>query len=53
MSISISKRKDYSVSMYQARYAISAIVEYLDTVTIKENSKFHNTTLSDDMVFTK
>ena len=39
--------------MDQARYATSVVGNYLCTVTIKENSKFHNTTLPHDMIFTK
>ena len=51
MSISISKLKDYSISADQDRYAIGVVSKYLDTSTIKENSKFHKTTLPHDMIF--
>ena len=35
MSIRISKHKDYSISVDQARYATSVVAKYLDTATIK------------------
>ena len=34
-------------------YATAVVSKYLDTATIKENSKFHQTTLPHDMVFAK
>ena len=40
-------------SVVQARYATSFVVKYLDTATIKENSKCHKNTLNNDMIFTK
>ena len=39
--------------MDQYRYATSAVAKYLDTVTIKENPKFHKTTFPHDIIFTK
>ena len=39
--------------MYQAIYPTSVVANYLDTVTMKENSKFHKATLPHDMIFTK
>ena len=39
--------------MDQASYATSTVTKYLDTATIKENSKFHNTTLTHDIIFAK
>ena len=35
MSIRISQLKDNSISVYQAGYATSIVVEYLDTATVK------------------
>ena len=45
--------KDHSISVDQARYATSIIEKYLDNATVKTSTKFYNTTLSDDMIFTK
>ena len=53
MSIRISHLKDHSVSMDQARYSTSIVSKYLDTSTVKVNKKFYETTLPDDMIFTK
>ena len=53
MSISISKIKDYCISVDQDRYSTFVAEKYQDTDTIKENSKFHKTTLPHDMIFTK
>ena len=39
--------------MDQARYSTSVVDKYLDTAIIKENSKFHKTTLTHDIIFTK
>ena len=39
--------------MYQDRFATSVVAKYLDTSTIKENSKFHKTTLPYNMIFNK
>ena len=53
MYITTSQLKDYSISVDQSRYTTAVTSKYLDTATIKENKKFHNTTLTHDMVFTK
>ena len=47
MSIRISKIKDHSIYVDQARYATSIVS------TFKASTKFHKTTLSSDMIFTK
>ena len=53
ISIRISQLKYYYISIYQARYATYIVERYLDTATMKENSTFHKTKLSHDMIFTK
>ena len=53
MLIRISQLKDHSISVDQARYAISIVLEYLDTATVKVRTKFYYTTLPADMVLTK
>ena len=53
MSIRISQIKDHSNSVDQTRYATAFVSKYLETATIKENSKYHKITLPHDMVFTK
>ena len=53
MSIRISQVKDHSVSVDQARYAISIVAKYLDSDTVKVSNKFYRTTLPYDMIFTK
>ena len=45
--------KDHSISVDQARYATSIVEKYLDTATVKENTKFYKTTFPSDMIFTK
>ena len=52
MSIRISQMKDHSISVDQARYATSVVVEYLDTATVKVSTKFYKTTLPSDMILT-
>ena len=52
MSIRISQLNYHSISVDQARYATSVVAKYLNTDTIKENSNFHKTTLSHDIIFT-
>ena len=52
-SIGLSQINDHSISVYQSRYATSGVTKYLDTATIKENSNFHKTTLTHDMISTK
>ena len=53
ISISISQLKYHSIPLDKAIYATSVVVNHLDTDTIKENSKFLNTTLPYDIIFTK
>ena len=53
MSIIISKMKDHSISIDQARYVTSIVAKYLDTATVKASEKFYNTTLPSDMISTK
>ena len=53
MSIRISQMKDHYISVDQARYANSIVENYLDTATVKASTKFYNTTLKSDMIFTK
>ena len=53
MSIIISQLKHHSISVDLDRYDTSVVEKYFDTSTIKENSKFHKTTLPHDMIFTK
>ena len=53
MSIIICQMKDHSISVNQARYDTSIVEKYLDTATVKAITKFYNTTLPYDMIFTK
>ena len=53
MSIRISQMKNHSISVDQDRYSTSIVAKYLDTSTVKESTKFYNTTLPSDMIFTK
>ena len=53
ISISISQTKDNSISVDQARYAISIVNKYLDFATVKTSTKFYRTTFSYAMIFTK
>ena len=53
MSIIISQLKDHYISVDQAEYATYVVVKYIYTITIKDNSKFHKTTLYHDIIFTK
>ena len=39
--------------MDQARYATYIVANYLDTATVKANTKFYKTTFPSDMIFTK
>ena len=52
-SIIISQMKDHSISVDKARYDTSIVAKYLDTSTVKENTKFDNTTLPSDILSTK
>ena len=45
--------KDHSISADQARCATSIDEKYLDTATFKASTKFYNTTLPSDIIFTK
>ena len=45
--------KDHSISMDQAIYDTSIVTKYLDTAIVKSSTKFYNTTLPFDMIFTK
>ena len=53
MSIRISQNKDHSISVDQARHAISIVAKCLDTDTVKVSKFFHKTTFPSDMIFTK
>ena len=53
MSMKHSQMKDHFISVDQASYATSVVAENLDTVTVKSNTKFYNTTFPSDMIFTK
>ena len=53
MPIRISQLKDHSISVDKSRCATSIIKKYIETATIKENSKFHETTLPHEMIFTR
>ena len=53
MSMSISQLKNNSIPVHQNIYDISIVAKYLDTITIKEILKFHDTTLTHYMIFTK
>ena len=45
--------KDYSISVYQARYTTYVVAKYLDTATVKSSKNFDKTTFPYDMIFTK
>ena len=53
MSISISKMKDHSISVYQAINAAFVVDKYLDTATVNTSKKFYTTTFLSDITFTK
>ena len=53
MFIRISRLKYHYISVDQARYDTSVVAKYINTSTIKENSKLHETNLPHDMIFTK
>ena len=53
ISIRISQLKYHSIYVDQARYATSVVAKYLDTAIVKVSKRFYNTTLPDDMIFTK
>ena len=51
VSISISQLRDHYISVDHVMYDTSTIAKYLDTATVKENSKSHNITLPHDILF--
>ena len=53
MSIIISQMKDNSISVDQAIYTTSFVEKYLDNDAVNKSTKFYNTTLPFDMIFTK
>ena len=53
MYIRISRLKNHSVSVDQDRYDTYDVAKYIDTATIKENSRFNKTVLPHDMILTK
>ena len=53
MSIRISHIKDHSIPVDQDKYANSVEDKYIDNVTFKKSTKFYNTTLKSNMIFTK
>ena len=52
MSIKIYHMKDNSIYVDQARYATFIVEKYLDNATVKVSTKFYNTTLPADIIFT-
>ena len=53
MSIRILQIRDHSISVDQEMYATYVLENYLETDTIKENSKFHRNTVPHNMIFIK
>ena len=53
ISIRISHMGYHSISVYQARYVTSIVSKYLDNVIFNKSTKFYQTTLPSDMIFTK
>ena len=53
MSISISQINYHYISVYQARYYTSVVVNYLYTTTFKTSIYFYKNTLPYDIIFTK
>ena len=45
--------KDHSISVDQDRYATYFVAKYLDTSTVKTNTKCYETILPYNMIFTK
>ena len=45
--------KDNFISVDQSIYATSIVVKYLYTAKVKTSTKFHNITLTSDMILTK
>ena len=52
-SIIIYQMNYHSVSVDQARYAVSIVAKYLDSATVKVITKFYKTTFPADIIFTK
>ena len=53
LSIIIYHLKDHSISVDQARYDTSIVVNYLEPNTVKTSNFFYKTTLPSDIIFTK
>ena len=53
MSTRISQMNDHYISLYQARYATSIMSKYLKISTFKTNTKFYETNLPYNIIFTK
>ena len=53
ISIRISLMKGHSISVNQARCAISIVTKYLETATVKVSTKVYKTTLPADMISKK
>ena len=53
MTIMISLLKEHYISADQSRYDKCMFAKYLYTSTIKDNSKFHKSTLPHDMISTE
>ena len=53
MEYRLSQLRYHYIAVDNAIYYTSAVTKYPDTVTMKKKSKFHNTTLPHDMIFTK
>ena len=45
--------KNHPIYVDQARYTTSIVTKYLETDTVKTNTKFYKTTLPSAMIFTK
>ena len=53
MSIRISQMRDHSIYVDRSIYATYIVEKYLDSDTLKASTKFYNTILPSDMIFTK
>ena len=53
MSISVSQLKGNYISVDRVRYDTYVVAKYINTSTMKENSKFRKTNLYHNMIFTK
>ena len=49
----ISQMKYNNISVDQAIYFTFIVSKYLDNAVVKASTKFYNTTLPSDMIFTK